>query len=163
MVNQLVAEGLLSPASAVVKEIIAADAAGLPANPVNKVLGLPPDFLAQAANNSDTLVIGLSQIGAKPENRKKVDKAIGNINSFKSWGESWKRCVSGVLAVVRSKEMALMDKLVAYGALFYLITPLDLIPDAIPGVGYLDDFAVLSLALMYYERRFRKLFPSGGA
>ncbi|MDE2313589.1 MAG: DUF1232 domain-containing protein [Elusimicrobia bacterium] len=58
--------------------------------------------------------------------------------------------------VIRSPQLTLTDKLVAYGALFYLITPFDLIPDTIPGIGYLDDFAILSLALLYYERRFRK-------
>jgi uncharacterized membrane protein YkvA (DUF1232 family) len=32
-------------------------------------------------------------------------------------------------------------------AIIYLITPLDVIPDAIPGIGYLDDATVLALAV----------------
>lgn len=61
-----------------------------------------------------------------------------------------------MLEVIRSKDLTLADKLVAYGALFYLITPMDFIPDAIPVVGYLDDFAVLGLALAYYAHRAKK-------
>jgi uncharacterized membrane protein YkvA (DUF1232 family) len=33
----------------------------------------------------------------------------------------------------------------AVGALLYFINPFDLIPDAVVGIGYLDDFAVVSL------------------
>lgn len=38
---------------------------------------------------------------------------------------------------------------VAIGALLYFINPIDLIPDHIPGIGYLDDLAVLSVAVNY--------------
>ena len=34
-----------------------------------------------------------------------------------------------------------------YGALGYFILPLDLIPDAVPGLGYTDDFAAISALL----------------
>jgi uncharacterized membrane protein YkvA (DUF1232 family) len=36
-------------------------------------------------------------------------------------------------------------RMLAIGALLYLINPMDLISDALPGVGYLDDLAVLSV------------------
>ncbi len=35
----------------------------------------------------------------------------------------------------------------AVGALIYFVTPIDLIPDAIPGLGKVDDIAVLGIAL----------------
>lgn len=37
------------------------------------------------------------------------------------------------------------------GALGYLIFPLDLIPDPLPGVGYADDLAFLLLTLAYLD------------
>lgn len=37
-------------------------------------------------------------------------------------------------------------------ALLYVLNPLDLIPDAIPGVGALDDAAVVSLCLVLIEQ-----------
>ena len=37
-------------------------------------------------------------------------------------------------------------------ALLYVLNPLDLIPDIIPGVGYIDDALVIALALMMVEQ-----------
>ena len=36
---------------------------------------------------------------------------------------------------------------VIIAAVIYVVSPLDVIPDAIPGIGFLDDATVLSLAL----------------
>ena len=39
-------------------------------------------------------------------------------------------------------------KYVVYGALGYLILPIDVIPDFLPVIGYTDDLGVLSVALL---------------
>ena len=49
----------------------------------------------------------------------------------------------------KSPHTPLRAKAVVIGALLYFINPVDLIPDSIPFVGYLDDLAVLSIALNY--------------
>lgn len=36
-------------------------------------------------------------------------------------------------------------------AFLYVINPLDLMPDFIPGIGYIDDFAVFTFALRFIE------------
>ena len=36
-------------------------------------------------------------------------------------------------------------------ALLYVINPLDLIPDFIPGLGYIDDLSVLSIGMRFIE------------
>jgi uncharacterized membrane protein YkvA (DUF1232 family) len=52
-------------------------------------------------------------------------------------------------------ETGRKSKALAVGALLYFINPFDLIPDAVVGIGYLDDFAVVSLvsALVMDMRR----------
>jgi uncharacterized membrane protein YkvA (DUF1232 family) len=156
-VYHLIAEGLLPPDSAVGLQIIA-DAGDRFLRPMCEVLGLPRDFFKHAAHDSEAMVAGLSQIGASPERQKAVKKKEDLILTFVSWGEAWRRCITGLHRVLRSEELSPADKQVAYGAFFYLITPLDLIPDAVPAIGYLDNFAVLSMALMHYERHFAELF-----
>lgn len=42
------------------------------------------------------------------------------------------------------------------GSLIYVLSPIDLIPDFIPGIGYLDDAAVFFLCLNMIESDLRK-------
>jgi uncharacterized membrane protein YkvA (DUF1232 family) len=48
---------------------------------------------------------------------------------------------------VQSPNTPLKSKIQIYGALGYLILPLDLVPDFLPVVGYVDDLGALGLAL----------------
>jgi uncharacterized membrane protein YkvA (DUF1232 family) len=41
--------------------------------------------------------------------------------------------------------------------------PFDLIPDAIPVFGYMDDFVVLTVAALYLRKRYPRLFPRRAA
>lgn len=48
---------------------------------------------------------------------------------------------------LQSKEVSLKDKAIIVGALGYLISPLDVIPDAIPIVGLSEDLTVLTYVI----------------
>lgn len=45
------------------------------------------------------------------------------------------------------KEIPIASILALVGALIYFVSPVDLIPDILPGVGYVDDAMVISAAL----------------
>lgn len=49
--------------------------------------------------------------------------------------------------VLQKEDVPAKNKVIIIGALGYFISPIDLIPDAIPAVGYTDDIAVLLAAL----------------
>lgn len=49
--------------------------------------------------------------------------------------------------VMKSPEVPLKSKGVIAGALGYFILPIDLIPDAIPVLGFTDDFAALTAVI----------------
>lgn len=124
-----------------------------------KRLGFPDDILAWGPEGDRALIKGLSQVGADASHKRAVDDNTKKIGAFSTFGGAWKERISSMLAVIQSKELVTSEKLVAYGALFYLITPLDLIPDTIPVIGFLDDFAVLGVALWFYRKHFPHLRP----
>jgi uncharacterized membrane protein YkvA (DUF1232 family) len=73
---------------------------------------------------------------------------------------------------VQSDALSFSDKAKLYGALGYFILPIDLIPDAIIGMGYTDDLAALTYVLhtvsanitpevkMKAEDKLREWFPN---
>jgi uncharacterized membrane protein YkvA (DUF1232 family) len=72
-------------------------------------------------------------------------------------GREWKKRITTLWKVVRSNKLTHFDKLVAYGALFYLLTPIDFIPDHIPVFGLMDDYLVLGIAVAYYAKNFKEI------
>jgi uncharacterized membrane protein YkvA (DUF1232 family) len=66
----------------------------------------------------------------------------------------------------RDREASLLGKLFVLAALVYVVSPVDLIPDAIPIVGWLDDVGVMSLAVAWMWRivgRYREPRPADAA
>ncbi len=154
-VYELVGGGILTIESATVKEIIEKNEVG-PFQAVIRNLGLSKDFLNHAkGTDEERLIVGLSQIGASEVRKAQVDENLKKISKFKSLSDEWSSRIATLLRAIRSKEIVSVDKLVAYGALFYLICPFDLIPDYLPVIGYLDDFAILGLAANYFLRKFQ--------
>lgn len=86
--------------------------------------------------------------GATEAGRAKIKRNFG----------VWARRVGNLGLISRAKqlyefflspEITGTKKVVVAGALLYLIAPLDLIPDVLPVVGWLDDIGVASFALSY--------------
>ena len=53
----------------------------------------------------------------------------------------------------RDRETPWAARLALFGALGYFIMPFDIIPDFFPGIGHLDDAAVMLLALRLVSHR----------
>jgi uncharacterized membrane protein YkvA (DUF1232 family) len=51
--------------------------------------------------------------------------------------------------LARDRRVPWTAKVVACGAVAYVVSPLDLIPDAVPGVGRVDDLYLLARALRH--------------
>jgi uncharacterized membrane protein YkvA (DUF1232 family) len=160
-VHTLIMDGRLPPQSPSVQAVISSRGS-LPFQATLRSLGFSEAILKEGGHDPETLVKGLSEIGSDEFRRKEVERNKKKIFSLAKLSAEWKRRIVGLWAVLRSDELTTLDKMVAYGALFYIISPFNLIPNFIPVIGLLDDYAILGLAAAYYMKRFPRLF-SGGA
>jgi uncharacterized membrane protein YkvA (DUF1232 family) len=53
---------------------------------------------------------------------------------------------------MRDPRKGIFSKLLVLGAILYVVWPVDLIPDVVPVVGWLDDLGFASIALGFLAR-----------
>ena len=152
---RLISEGRLNPANPEVQSILASSLPSGNYSAAIQNLGLDADFGQDRTISGDRMLTGLVQIGAQSKKQADVEKNSGKVFSFKEMGKDWSERISALWTVIHSDTITLPEKFIAYGALFYLLTPVDFIPDTIPFLGLVDDFAVLGLAAAYYARLLR--------
>jgi uncharacterized membrane protein YkvA (DUF1232 family) len=71
---------------------------------------------------------------------------VASIETFKTWAEMMRTDVAALRAVVESEAADLPARKLAAGALSYLVSRMDLIPDWNAGIGLVDDVMVLRVA-----------------
>ena len=67
------------------------------------------------------------------------------MNRIKAWARRLKLNISTLYLAYRRKDVPWYAKAAAIAAVGYALSPIDLIPDFIPVLGYLDDLLVLPL------------------
>ncbi len=156
LLRRLIGEGILHPDDPDV-----AAAFIQPEDPFQKTLkelGITIEALGSPNKSQGIVASGLAAIGKNEQRQQQVQGSGRMLARFKTMGSEWRSRINDLTLALRSDEITSLDKLVAFGALFYLICPFDLIPDAIPIFGLTDDFIVLGIAVLYYRRRFPHLF-----
>jgi uncharacterized membrane protein YkvA (DUF1232 family) len=66
---------------------------------------------------------------------------------LKDWARTIKRDVLALWIAARDPRTPLLAKAVAAAVAAYALSPIDLIPDFIPVLGYLDDLLILPLGI----------------
>ncbi len=66
----------------------------------------------------------------------------------KHWARIVRRDVAALLIAGRDRRTPLVARLVALGVAVYALSPIDLIPDFIPVLGYLDDIIIVPLGIL---------------
>lgn len=159
LLRRLIGEGRVHPEDPNIASAFA------PADdPFQKALfdaGITHAILEKGARDDDGAVVrGIARIGEDANRQAQVKNSGKMMARFKAMGSEWRSRIDDLTLALKSDRLTALDKLVAFGALFYLITPFDLIPDAIPVFGLMDDFIILGLAVMYYRKRFPHLFSN---
>lgn len=79
------------------------------------------------------------------------------IDSLRTWARSIKRQIMVLWFCCRHPETPWLVKALAVCVVAYALSPIDLIPDFIPVLGYLDDLILLPLGILLVMR----LMPDG--
>ena len=66
---------------------------------------------------------------------------------LKAWARALMRDVLAIYIAVRDPRIPLGVKLLALATVAYVFSPIDLIPDFIPVIGYLDDLVLVPMAI----------------
>lgn len=86
----------------------------------------------------------------------RMEKGWDNLSTkLKAWARGLKREVATLWFALRDPETPWYAKAIGVVVIGYAMSPIDLIPDFIPVLGYLDDVILLPLGLAL----FRKLVP----
>ncbi len=91
---------------------------------------------------------------ASEKDVEKLDKTLSLMKRgpvAKNWSK-----VETLWRVVKDPRAAWPEKAVAIGALAYLITPLDAVPDVIPIAGFSDDLAIIVAAITVLAAKARE-------
>lgn len=74
------------------------------------------------------------------------------ISNAKQWARLIKRDVHAVWLAARDPRTPWLAKVLALVVAAYAVSPIDLIPDFIPVLGYLDDLIIVPLGIMLVVR-----------
>ncbi len=74
------------------------------------------------------------------------------IDTLNAWARSVKRDVVALWLAARDPRVPWYAKAVAAAVAAYALSPIDLIPDFIPVVGYLDDLIIVPLGILLAVR-----------
>jgi len=74
------------------------------------------------------------------------------LDSARIWARGIKRDVVAVYFAARDPETPLVVRILAIAVAGYALSPVDLIPDFIPVIGYLDDLIIVPLGLILVIR-----------
>ncbi|GAV20988.1 hypothetical protein MMIC_P1966 [Mariprofundus micogutta] len=69
------------------------------------------------------------------------------MNRLKGWAESLRRDSYALYLAARNPQVSPFAKFLIAMIVAYILSPIDLIPDFIPVIGYLDDLLLLPLAI----------------
>ena len=71
---------------------------------------------------------------------------------LKAWAGAVKRDILAIYLAARDPRVPRIAKILALAVAAYALSPVDLIPDFIPILGYLDDLILLPLAILLVVR-----------
>ena len=76
-----------------------------------------------------------------------IENRSGMLDSLKAWATRLKNDVVTLMFASRDPETPLLPKLLAMVIVAYALSPIDIIPDFVPVIGYLDDLIIVPIGV----------------
>jgi uncharacterized membrane protein YkvA (DUF1232 family) len=95
----------------------------------------------------DDLEKHVYSLGEKAQSEEKLKIEFAEKTEDKSIALGLIAKVKLLFKALTSPEISHYQRTLVLGAIIYFISPIDLIPDATPVIGYLDDYVVVSMVL----------------
>ena len=117
-------------------------------NPGNRDSGVSEEYV-----EDEVAKIKEEDVEIVMENEEAINKKFSGANTLSKYAELGKIMV-GMLKDVKNgiyPQVPWFTIATVVLALLYVLNPMDIIPDFIPGVGYIDDMAVLSIGVGWIE------------
>lgn len=119
----------------------------------NKRKEIDEDYVEEHARKTDA-----KDLDRVVENEKKVDAKIANSGLLEKYSKLGKLMLDMLKdyknGVYRKVPWFTIGSIVF--ALLYVLNPFDIVPDFIPGFGYIDDLGVFTIALRFVETDLHK-------
>ncbi len=117
-------------------------------NPGNREDGVPEEYV-----NEEVAKIKEDDVEIVLENETAINKKFSGANSLSKFAELGKIMIAMLKDVKNGiyPQVPWFTIATVIMALLYTLNPMDIIPDFIPGIGYIDDLAVLSIGMGWIE------------
>lgn len=76
----------------------------------------------------------------------------GVVERLRAWAEALKREVMALISAIGDPAVSWPARILSITIIAYAVSPIDLIPDFIPVIGYLDDLILIPLAIAVVVR-----------
>lgn len=117
-------------------------------NPGNRDDGVDENVVEEKINN-----IKEDDVEVVLNNEENIDKKFSGNNTLSKYVELGRIMISMLKDVKNGnyKNIPWFTIATIVMALLYVLNPMDIVPDFIPGVGYIDDVAVLTMGVGWIE------------
>lgn len=105
------------------------------------------NYLPGDAQDFSTLLTELEAKGKSVKDVKVVGEDLKKKLRLSQVGQGLRTRLETLFSAVKSKGTKPKFRLLALGAILYFVDPLDIVPDVLPAIGFIDDFSVISLVL----------------
>ncbi|MAN59946.1 MAG: hypothetical protein CMC08_08955 [Flavobacteriaceae bacterium] len=117
-------------------------------NPGNRDTGVDENYVRDEVDNVDD-----EDLEVVLKNQENIDKKFSGSNSLKKYVELG-RIMMNMLKDVRKGDypnIPWFTIATIVFAMLYVLNPMDIVPDFVPGIGYIDDVAVLTIGVGWIE------------